>query len=125
MHVLDPPYTHHPPARRYMDADYRNYETTRGFSHDDIIRLYRDGMVEGHRILKPGGLMLVKCKDESENGHQRMSHIEIHEIAVKELGMEVQDLFVMTQRGLLVLFRHDGRARKNHSYLWAFRKKMP
>jgi hypothetical protein len=122
VYVLDPPYMRKPPARRYMDADYRNYETTRGYSHDDIIRLYRDGMIEGHRILKPGGLMLVKCKDEIEDGRQRMSHIEIHNIGVKELGMAVQDLFVLTQKALLVVFRHAGHARKNHSYLWVFRK---
>ena len=122
VHVFDPPYMHNPPTQRYMDADYRNYDTTKGFSHDDIIQLYRDGMVEGHRILKPGGLMLIKCKDEMENGRQRMSHIEIHGIAVNELGMDVQDLFIVTPPRLLLRFRHNGHARKNHSYLWVFRK---
>jgi DNA modification methylase len=122
VHVFDPPYMRHPPARRYLDSDYHNYETTRGFTHGDIINLYRDGMAEGWRILKPEGLMLVKCKDEIEGGLQRMSHIEIHDIAVHELGMEVEDLFVLTQKMLLVLFRHDNHARKIHSYLWVFRK---
>jgi phage N-6-adenine-methyltransferase len=125
VHVFDPPYMHHPPARRYLDTDYKNSETTKGFSHDDIIRLYRDGMVEGWRILKPGGLMLVKCKDEIERGLSRMSHIELHDIALKELGMEVQDLFVLTQKVLLVRFRNNDHARKNHSYLWVFRKEKP
>jgi phage N-6-adenine-methyltransferase len=125
VHVFDPPYMHHPPARRYLCSDYRNYDTTKGSSHADIIRLYRDGMVEGYRILKPGGLMLVKCKDETEGGRQRMSHIEVHDIAVHELGMEVADFFVLTQKMLLFLFRHDNHARKNHSYLWVFQKQTP
>jgi hypothetical protein len=116
---------HRPPARRYLGSDYKNYDTTKGFSHADIVHLYRDGMTEGRRILKPGGLMLVKCKDEVEGGRQRVSHIELHDIAVHELGMEVQDLFVLTQKVLLVRFRHDNHARKNHSYLWAFRKQTP
>jgi hypothetical protein len=120
VHVLDPPYMHHPSARRHLCADYRNYETTKGFSHDDIIQLYRDGMSEGWRILKPGGLMQVKCKDEIEGGRQRMSHIEIHDIAVKEWNMDVQDLFVLIQKS--VRFRHIRHARKNHSYLWVFKK---
>jgi phage N-6-adenine-methyltransferase len=121
-HVFDPPYMHNPPARRYLNADYKNFDTTKGISHDDIIRLYRDGMSEGWRILKPGGLMLVKCKDEIESGRQRMSHVEVHDIAVKELGMEVRDLFVLTQKALLVRFRNNNHARKNHSYLWVFEK---
>jgi phage N-6-adenine-methyltransferase len=125
VHVLDPPYIHHPPARRYLCSDYKNYDTTKGLSHGDIVQLYRDGMIEGHRILRPGGLMLIKCKDEMEGGRQRMSHIEVHDIAVHELAMEVRDLFVLTQRVLLVRFRHDNHARKNHSYLWVFKKQTP
>jgi hypothetical protein len=122
VHVFDPPYMRNPPARRYMDADYKNFETTKGFSHDDIIQLYRDGMAEGHRVLKRSGLMLVKCKDEMEGGRQRMSHIEIYDIAVKDMNMEVKELFVLTPKSLQIRFRHENRARKNHSYLWVFQK---
>jgi hypothetical protein len=118
VHVFDPPYTHDPSSR----LDYRNHETTKGFSHDAIIQLYRDGMFEGHRILRPGGLMLVKCKDEIERGRQRMSHIEIHDIAVTELGMVVEDLFVLSQKHPLIRFGRPRHARKNHSYLWLFTK---
>jgi DNA modification methylase len=119
VHVLDPPYVHDPSCR----MDYRNYETTKGFSHDDIIQLYRDGMFEGHRILRPGGLMLLKCQDEIERGRQRVSHIEIHNIGVTELGMELQDLFILTQKHPLIRFHRPQHARKNHSYLWVFRKR--
>lgn len=123
VHVLDPPYMHLPGARRIHGTDYHNYETTRGYSHDDIIQLYREGMLEGHRILKPGGLMLVKCKDEIEGGRQRASHIEIYDIAVREFGMRDQDLFVLTQKKPLFHFGLSRHAKKNHSYLWVFRKR--
>jgi DNA modification methylase len=125
VHVFDPPYMQYRrvPRQRIHDTDYKNGETTKGFSHADIIQLYRDGMVEGFRILKPGGLMLVKCKDEIVNGQQKMSNIEIHNIAVFELGMKVEDQFVLTQlRPLLVFGRSPGHAKKNHSFLWVFRK---
>jgi phage N-6-adenine-methyltransferase len=123
VHVFDPPYMHHPSKSRGHDALYRNAETTPGFSHDDIVQLYREGMAEGYRILKRGGLMLVKCKDEIEAGRQRMSHVEIHDIATKELGMTVQDLFVLTQRSPAPHFGRSPRyARKNHSYLWVLVK---
>jgi hypothetical protein len=121
VHVLDPPYMSHA-SRGIHNADYRNAETTNCFSHGEIVRLYRHGMMEGHRILKPGGLMLVKCKDELEGGRQRMSHIEIHDIAVCDLGMAVQDLFVLTQIHPLAHLGGSQHAWKNHSYLWVFRK---
>jgi DNA modification methylase len=122
--VFDPPYMHHPkhPKVSPLSMEYRNFATTRGFSHDDIIQLYRDGMVEGHRILKAGGLMLVKCKDEMEDGRQKMSHIEVYDIAVSELHMEVHDQFVLTQTRPPLHFGRLAHARKNHSYLWVFRK---
>jgi len=100
-----------------------NAETTKGYSHADIIQRYRDGMVEGFRILRPGGLMLVKCKDEIVAGQQKMSSIEIHNIAVIELGMNVEDQFVLLQPSPLLDFgRSPGHAKKNHSFLWVFRK---
>jgi hypothetical protein len=126
VHVFDPPHIHQrrgQPRRRIHGTDYQNKETTKGFSHADIIQLYRDGMAEGYRILKPGGLMLVKCKDEIVGGEQKMSSIEIHNIAVLELGMKVEDQFVLTQPSPLLDFgRSPGHAKKNHSYLWVFRK---
>ena len=87
VHVFDPPYAHNP-GNMMVNANYKNRETTKGFYHNDIIQLYREGMVEGMRILNHHGIMLVKCKDEIESSRQRISHIEIHDIAVKELGME-------------------------------------
>ncbi len=125
VYALDPPYMHHPNSshRRIHGVNYRNAETTRGLAHNDIIQLYRDGMIEAHRILRPAGLMLVKCQDEIESGRQRITHIEIHNIAVNELGMEIQDLFVLMQKRPLLHFgRPAQHARKNHSYLWVFRK---
>jgi hypothetical protein len=123
IHVIDPPYMHHSSKFRRYPTDYKNVETTSGYSHDDIIQLYREGMAEGYRILKSGGLMLVKCKDEVEGGRQRMSHVEIHDIAINELGMTVQDLFVLTQKSPIPFFGISAQyARKNHSYLWIFKK---
>jgi hypothetical protein len=43
--VFDPPYVHNP-GRLIVGANYRNAETTRGMYHDDILKLYVDGMKE-------------------------------------------------------------------------------
>lgn len=122
VHVFDPPYMHRPAPGNY--PNYQSYATTSGFSHEDILQLYEDGMKEGDRILKPGGLMLVKCKDEMVSKQQRMTHIEIHQLAVNELGLQVEDLFILTQKHSAFNWsiRSPKHARKNHSYLWVFRK---
>lgn len=119
--VLDPPYIHNP-SKRFYEQNYRNAETTKGLSHSGIMQLYQKGMEEGARILKSGGLLIVKCQDEIESGQQRWSHIEIMEIACK-LGMVGQDLFVLA-RHCNPYCQKTGQkhARKNHSYLWVFKK---
>jgi hypothetical protein len=114
--VFDPPYAHNP-GNMLVDSRYRNAETTRGFYHDDIIELYRKGMTEGRRILKPGGLLWVKCKDELESSVQRWSHLEIASLALS-LKLYVRDLFILVQSSRPTIQHTQQHARKNHSYLW-------
>jgi methylase of polypeptide subunit release factors len=117
--VFDPPYAHWPGKMRVEEC-YQNTLTTKAHSHDAILNLYRDGMVEARRVLKDRGMLWVKCQDEIEHGHQRWSHIEIKEIA-SALGFEAVDLFVLLQNTQPV-YRHVAQkhARKNHSYMWMF-----
>ena len=120
--VFDPPYVHNP-GTMIINDNYQNKETTKGFYHKDIIQLYKEGMIEAVRVMKKGGLLLVKCKDEIESSKQYMSHIEIYDIALKELNLYVQDLFVLTQKvNPIVQHKNQKHARKNHSYLWVFAK---
>lgn len=119
--VFDPPYAHNP-GKMMVDANYKNAETTKGFYHKDIINLYRRGMVEAVRILKSGGLLLVKCRDEIESSVQKRSHIEIWQIGL-DLGLVDEELFVMTQKTFpKIQFLPQKHARKNHSFLWVFSK---
>jgi hypothetical protein len=121
--VFDPPYAHNP-GRMIVNDNYQNAETTKGFYHKDIMQLYYDGMKEAYRVLKVDGLLLVKCKDEIESSLQKMSHIEIYNYAVNVLEMIAEDLFILTQKNAPVIqFKKQQHARKNHSYLWIFRKR--
>jgi len=119
--VLDPPYCHNP-GRMIVNANYKNAETTKGMYHKDIIQLYRDGMKEAYRVLKEYGFLWIKCKDEVESSYQRWSHIEIYNHAI-DLGYFAKDLFVMTQISKpMVQHKKQQHARKNHSYLFIFKK---
>lgn len=120
--VLDPPYRHHP--GKWLSANYQNEETTKNMDHNAIIELYRGGMREAHRVLRPGGKLLVRCQDEIESGKQRWSHVEIFDVA-GEIGFYERDLFVMVQRRDPILQRSEQKhARRNHGYLWVFQKPL-
>ena len=120
--VLDPPYRHDPGGSNHMDSNYQNRATTKGLSHEGIIALYVDGMREAFRVLRPGGLHWVKSQDEISSGKQRRSSIEIWQAAI-ELGFEDLDQFVLLQERLPLLQNpKQQHARKNHSYLWIFKK---
>lgn len=122
--VLDPPYMHGgATVKASISKCYGNRSAhTKAASHEAIIKLYADGMDEAERVLKPEGLLWVKCQDEIESGHQRWSHIELWEIA-RNLGMEALDLFVLVQATVPARrLNYQHHARKNHSYLWVFKK---
>jgi hypothetical protein len=123
--VLDPPYVHIGPNGHYMDDRYGGASTTPCCSHQQIIARYRDGLIEARRVLRPHGQVWVKTMDEIESGLQRMSHIEVHDIAVR-LGLKVRDLFLLVGHKAAsgaLRWRRQKHARKAHSYLWVFEQR--
>ena len=119
--VFDPPYAHYGEGMRF-EPFYSNSCTTAKLCHREIMDLYRLGMVEAKRILKPGGTLWVKCADEVENSRQRRGHIEVFQVA-QGLDLEDQDLFVLAQERAIPSLRKQQHARKNCSVLWIFRKR--
>lgn len=120
--VLDPPYIHNP-GRHMTDSRYNNKATTGGQSHADIRQLYRDGMQEAWRVLRPGGRLLVKGKDEIASGKQQWSQTELLCDAIT-LGFTGKDAFVLVPKSRTSMNRWTKQlhARKVHSFLWVFDK---
>ena len=118
--VLDPPYIHSP-GRHITDRRYQNAATTAGMRHDDIRRLYAEGMREAMRICRPGGQVWVKCKDQVQAAVQRWAHTEIL-VDAQALGLYARDLFLLvpTSRTPSGRWERQFHARKVHSYLWVF-----
>ncbi len=133
--VLDPPYVAgffrpHKVGESYQDFTHRY---SAGFAedgpryHDGVLALYRDAAKESHRVLKPGGVLVLKCQDEVHAGRQYLTHIEI----VNDLAPQyhAKDLFVVVRKGGNFATRGRAKsarqhhARKNHRYFLVFEKR--
>lgn len=121
--VLDPPYMHgsSTPIISNLDVTYKNNNRD-GWGAKYVYSLYEEGISECYRTLKSNGLLFIKCQDQIESGKNNFDHIVIYNMAIS-VGMIAEDLFILTRTGQPMM-RHSYQlhARKNHSYLWVFRK---
>ena len=117
--VLDPPYLHSGGA--HETAGRFGLSTSPNMYHADIMALYAAGMAEAARVLRPGGRLWVKCKDQVQREQQCWSHIEIH-AAATGIGFTARDLFVLVAAGMAGTNRWpvQHHARKTHSFMWIF-----
>lgn len=132
--VLDPPYmeglyrkddsfagngTHSSFREHYSNGD-RPPELDNKW-HDAVIELYVRAAIEAKRVLKPNGILIVKCQDEVSAGIQRLTHVEII-MNLVNLGYYPKDLFIMIRRNKPGVTRVISQihARKNHSYFLVF-----
>lgn len=113
--VIDPPYARITNLKGMVDC----YNTTRFTTHEEIIKLYEDGLKELKRVTKSGGYILCKCQDEVCGCKQKWSHIEIFNIA-ESLGLYAKDLFILVNDKMPKAIYKQQHARKLHSYLWVF-----
>ena len=124
--MFDPPYIYNPKdtVKESISSPYRVNETGLGLTTTSaVLDLYKDGMKEAGRVLRTLGFLIVKCQDQIESNKQKWMHIDIYNYATKELEMYAKDLFVLVQRGQpAIRWPIQYHARKNHSYLWVFKK---
>ena len=84
---------------------------------------YDQCLVEFHRVLKKGGVLVFKCQDTVSSGKNWFSHVHIMNRAL-EAGFYPRDMFVLTAKARLIGANHSNQkhARKFHSYFWVFEK---
>lgn len=129
--VFDPPYMHSPGGTAHsthipFETYYQNNNGNRTGSkyHEAVLDLYRDGGAEAWRVLRDGGVLIVKCQDEVCANRQRFTHVEIME-AYRKLGFVAEDLFIVVRNNKPGVSRvvRQVHARKNHSYFIVFWKR--
>lgn len=109
----------------FRNAYSNGQETSEGGPkwHAAVVDLYVQGGKESVRVLKPNGIMIVKCQDEVSANRQWLTHVEIIN-AYAALGFYARDLFVVVranQPGVSRILKQV-HARKNHSYFLVFQK---
>lgn len=84
---------------------------------------YHNALKELYRVLKPNGLLIVKCQDKVSSGTQYMSHVFIINTA-ESIGYYTKDLIILTSKNRMVPKKHSNQkhVRKFHCYYLAFIK---
>lgn len=127
--VFDPPYMHTPGGTAHTNHQnfedyYQNNKASSDLKyHEAVLDLYFSGAKEAWRVLKNGGVYIVKCQDEVCANRQRLTHVEIINEFEKN-GYISEDLFVLLRTGKPGVSRtiNQIHARKNHSYFIVFIK---
>ena len=142
--VLDPPYmeglyrrkTDHMAGSGTHAAFRRAYSNGRATAeaegkpraqprwHDAVLDLYARAGREALRVLRAGGVLIVKCQDEVSANKQRLTHVEII-TGYESLGLYCKDLFVLVRPNSpgVSRLKKQVHARKNHSYFLVFEKR--
>ncbi len=127
--VFDPPYMHTPGGTAHVN--HQNYEgyyknnqaNSEKKYHEAVLDLYFSAAREAWRVLRDGGIYIVKCQDEVCANQQRLTHVEVID-ELQKYGFVTEDLFVVVRTGKPGVSRllTQAHARKNHSYFVVFRK---
>jgi hypothetical protein len=94
--------------------------------HQAVTDLYFKAILEAYRVLRKGGVLIVKCQDEVSANKQRLTHVEII-TAAESIGLYAKDLFVVVRpnRPVISRLKKQVHARKNHSFFLVFEKRKP
>lgn len=89
----------------------------------DLWEWYDKCIPEFFRVLKVGGVLIVKTQDTVSASRQWMSHVHITNEAEK-VGFYTKDLFVLVAKNRIIGHNHGSQvhARKFHSYFIVFVK---
>jgi hypothetical protein len=121
--VLDPPYTYSPKGTiKPSIADCYGLNDSPDIScMKKVWELYRDGIHEAHRVLRTGGILIVKSQDCIQAGKQWWTHVAV----MRSKGFICEDLFVLVQNVTPAMdpkWKTQRHARKNHSFFAVLKK---
>jgi DNA modification methylase len=90
----------------------------------DTIGLYTAGMLELYRVLRSGGILVVKCQDTIWGRRNYWLHANVL-LEAEKIGFRAEDLFIKLNKSAMMPWnmQRQNHARKMHSYFWVFKKR--
>jgi tRNA G10 N-methylase Trm11 len=124
--VLDPPYIYSPKGtmKESISVGYALNAEKGGEllkNQGAVLKLYLDSAAEARRVLRTGGILILKTKDTIQSGKQFWMHTKLMDCP----GFHCEDLFVLTQKTRPAMdpkWGEQKHARKNHSFFIVLRK---
>ena len=118
--VLDPPYKLNGTGGSHP-SDVAYGVATTGVRWQDRMAMCKDGIVECARLLKPFGILLVKCQDQVCSGKVRWQTIEFSDTADRA-GCVLIDMLHLPSYRAQPEGRTQQHARRNYSTLLIMQK---
>lgn len=112
--VFDPPFG---VGNNHMAQRYGSFESAR-----QMFEFFDKAFENFHRVLRPGGTLVVKIQDTSVGGQNYFSHIHMVNYG-NENGFELIDLFVLvTKQKYRDKSKKPRMATKEHTFFLVFKK---
>lgn len=117
--IFDPPFITYPGKNQCKKLKrYGGFKTWKA-----LLTMFEESFIEFFRILKPGGILVVKCQDGSFGPDIKLTHIDAVILPCRVIGFKELDIFILLSKGRIE--KRDGiqrHARKYHSYFLAFKR---
>lgn len=117
--VFDPPYQplHGKPERKFGVGKSYRLDTSSLQTISDVLDLYREGIEEAARVVRPGGRIFVKCQDLTYNHRLHLVHLCVLR-RMADAGFDLADMFVLLNTSRMPQpTKRQQRAHRSHSYL--------
>lgn len=117
--IFDPPFLTYPGKKLIKGMKrFGSFRTQR-----ELSRMYRQSEKEFYRVLRPGGILIVKCQDGTYGPYFVCTHVNDVINPCVELGFRQLDLFILLSKGRAENRKGTQRmSRKYHSYFIVFEK---
>lgn len=121
--MFDPPFVMNGDAGKDNPNGRINTRFTSFKNYGELKALYIPAINEFYRVLRPAGLLVIKCQDSVTSGKQYMTHADVIRWA-QDAGFYCEDMFIYIRTNLLMdnRWKQQRHARKAHSYFIVFRK---